>query len=99
EEVDTLGGLIVARLGRVPARGEVVPPFAGYEFQVVEADPRRVKRVRIVPDRAMARRRVQRKEPAVNALPAPMTAPAAEPAPEQEAAPQVIGVEGAEGGR
>ncbi len=49
EEVDTLGGLVVSLLGRVPQRGEIVPYSSGYEFEVLEADPRRVKRLRIRP--------------------------------------------------
>jgi CBS domain containing-hemolysin-like protein len=47
EHVDTLGGLVVSLLGRVPQRGEIVPHPSGYEFEVLEADPRRVKRLRI----------------------------------------------------
>src|SRR5690606_3291941 len=48
ESVDTIGGMIFNTLGRVPARGEVVPGIPGFEFHVLDADPRRVKRVRIV---------------------------------------------------
>ena len=47
EEVDTLGGLVFMLLGRVPARGEVVNHPAGVEFEVVDADPRRIKRLRV----------------------------------------------------
>ncbi len=47
EPVDTLSGLIVAKLGRVPQRGELVEHESGLAFEVVDADPRRVKRVRI----------------------------------------------------
>jgi magnesium and cobalt transporter len=47
EEVDTIGGLIVSHLGRVPLRGELVEHPAGLAFEVLDADPRRVKRVRI----------------------------------------------------
>ncbi|KFB11299.1 hemolysin family protein [Nitratireductor basaltis] len=57
EEVDTIGGMIFNALGRVPARGEVVQAIPGFEFHVVDADPRRVKRVRIVQGRAAERRR------------------------------------------
>lgn len=46
--VDTIGGLIVNALGRVPLRGEVVQAIPGFEFHVLEAEPRRVKKVRIV---------------------------------------------------
>ncbi len=47
EDVNTLGGLIFMLLDRVPARGEVVTHPAGIEFEILDADPRRVKRVRI----------------------------------------------------
>ncbi|SIQ70249.1 CBS domain-containing protein [Rhizobium sp. RU20A] len=63
EDVDTLGGLIFAALGRIPARGEVVQAIPGFEFQVLDADPRRVKRVRIMRRRALAVRRRVKEEP------------------------------------
>ncbi len=47
EEIDTLGGLVFLRTGRVPARGEIVPHESGAEFEVVDADPRRIKRLRV----------------------------------------------------
>lgn len=47
EEIDTLGGLVFMLSGRVPARGEVVQHPAGHEFEVVDADPRRIKRLRV----------------------------------------------------
>ena len=47
EDADTLGGLIFMLLDRVPARGEVIRHPAGLEFEVLDADPRRVKRLRI----------------------------------------------------
>lgn len=47
DTVDTLGGLLFFLAGRVPGRGEVVRHDNGIEFEVVEADARRVKRVRI----------------------------------------------------
>ncbi len=47
EEFDTLGGLIFMLSGRVPARGEVVVHPEGPEFEVVDADPRRIKRLRV----------------------------------------------------
>ncbi|MDT2032084.1 hemolysin family protein [Planktomarina sp.] len=46
EEVETLGGLVFMLLGRVPARGEVIEHPAGVEFEIVDADPRRIKRLR-----------------------------------------------------
>ncbi|MEO9831247.1 MAG: transporter associated domain-containing protein, partial [Nitratireductor sp.] len=56
EDVDTIGGVIFNTLGRVPARGEVVQAVPGFEFHVLDADPRRVKRVRIVQLRVPGRR-------------------------------------------
>ncbi len=47
EEIDTLGGLVFMLAGRVPARGEVVKHPAGFEMEVVDADPRRIKRLRV----------------------------------------------------
>lgn len=49
EEVDTLGGLLFTLIGRVPVRGELISPRAlpGFEFEVLDADPRRIKRMRI----------------------------------------------------
>jgi magnesium and cobalt transporter len=48
EDIDTLGGLVFTLVGRVPVRGEVVRHESGIEFEVLDADPRRVKRVRIL---------------------------------------------------
>lgn len=47
EEADTLAGLIFKIAGRVPTRGEVVRHSSGLEFEILDSDPRRVKRVRI----------------------------------------------------
>ena len=47
EDVDTVGGLVFMLANRVPTRGEVIVHPAGYEFEIVDADPRRIKRVRI----------------------------------------------------
>ena len=48
EEVDTLGGLLFSLEGRVPVRGEVITRFKGFEFEILAADARRIKRVRII---------------------------------------------------
>jgi magnesium and cobalt transporter len=51
EEIDTFGGLVFILAGRVPVRGEIVPHPHGMEFEIVEADPRRVKKIRLrLPD-------------------------------------------------
>jgi len=47
DEVETLGGLVFALAGRVPARGEVIEHPAGVAFEVLDADARRVKRLRV----------------------------------------------------
>ncbi len=47
EEIDTVGGLVATLAGRVPQRGEVISHPGGFEFEVTDADPRRIKRVRI----------------------------------------------------
>jgi magnesium and cobalt transporter len=49
EEIDTLGGLVVSLVGRVPERGEIIPHPSGFEFEVLEADPRRIKKLRLRP--------------------------------------------------
>jgi CBS domain containing-hemolysin-like protein len=47
EDIDTIGGFIVTLAGRVPSRSEVIEGPSGLEFEVLDADPRRVKRLRI----------------------------------------------------
>lgn len=49
DDVHSLGGLVASLVGRVPQRGEIVAHPEGYEFEVLEADPRRIKRLRIRP--------------------------------------------------
>jgi CBS domain containing-hemolysin-like protein len=63
-EVDTIGGVAVAIAGRVPQRGEVLPHPSGFDFEIVEADARKVRKIRI------------RKTP--NPAPAPAAAEGAE---------------------
>jgi CBS domain containing-hemolysin-like protein len=76
KEIDTIGGYLTSRVGRVPVRGELVAGPGLYEIEVVEADPRRVKRVRIY--RLKERReRTRRPDTLVNT---PPIAPASEPA-------------------
>ena len=56
QDVDTIGGLITAIAGRVPGRGELVAGPGEFEFEVLDADPRRVKRLKVHPHPAVARR-------------------------------------------
>ncbi len=53
-EIDTLGGLVFSMVGRVPTRGEILRHSSGVEFEVLDADARRVKKLRIHADRAAA---------------------------------------------
>jgi CBS domain containing-hemolysin-like protein len=52
QDIDSLGGLVISLLGRVPQRGEIVGHPSGYEFEVLDADPRRIRRLRICPPAA-----------------------------------------------
>ena len=47
DDVDTLGGLITTLAGRVPIRGEIIAADHDIEFEIMDADPRRLKRIRI----------------------------------------------------
>lgn len=47
EEIDTMGGLVFAIAGRVPIRGELITHPSGVEFEVLDADPRRIRRLRV----------------------------------------------------
>jgi hemolysin (HlyC) family protein len=49
QDIDTMGGLVISLLGRVPQRGEIVAHPEGFEFEVLDADPRRIRRLRIRP--------------------------------------------------
>jgi len=73
EEVDTLGGYLVARAGRLPLRGQIIPGPDLFEFEVLDADPRRVKRVRII--RLTERRERSRKRGEPDAVLAGTTPP------------------------
>ncbi len=46
-DIDTVGGLVFTLAGRVPARGELVSHSSGLEFRVLDADPRRIRRLRV----------------------------------------------------
>jgi len=65
EDVDTLGGLLFTSIGRVPVRGELIVSrdFPNFEFEVMDADPRRIKRLRIKRRRADARAQDHRRRP------------------------------------
>ena len=48
EDIDTLGGLVFSLAGRVPVRGELIRHSSGIEFEVLDADPRRIKSLRVL---------------------------------------------------
>jgi CBS domain containing-hemolysin-like protein len=88
EEVDTIGGLITTLAGRVPVRGEIVTASDGLEFEILDADPRRLKRIKI---RRMGAPRTRRNAPRRSRDSVPPDSPPAEPdaearSPEQPAA-------------
>jgi CBS domain containing-hemolysin-like protein len=72
EEVDTIGGYLVTKAGHVPVRGELVPGPEPFEAEVLDADPRRVKRVRIY-------LRKDRRPAGLRDVPAPVRSSAARP--------------------
>ncbi len=47
EDIDTLGGLVTMMIGRVPVRGELIKHPDGFEFEIIDADPRRIKKLRV----------------------------------------------------
>jgi len=75
-DVDTLSGYVVTLAGRVPSRGEVVPGPGPYEIEVLDADPRRVKRVRIYNVNARRLERSRRETKRREAIPSVANAPA-----------------------
>jgi CBS domain containing-hemolysin-like protein len=79
EDVDTLGGYLVSQVGRLPVRGEIIAGPGNFEFEVLDADPRRVKRLRIGQrkDRPVPRARdAKRRDAPVDATPAGSKPPA-----------------------
>jgi CBS domain containing-hemolysin-like protein len=62
EEVETLGGFLVTHVGRLPVRGEVISGPGNFEIEVLDADPRRVKRLRIATRKERPTPRSRRRE-------------------------------------
>jgi CBS domain containing-hemolysin-like protein len=60
EVVETLGGYLVSHVGRLPVRGEVISGPGNFEIEVLDADPRRVKRLRIAARKERQPPRTQR---------------------------------------
>src|SRR5205085_5206882 len=90
EAVDTLGGYLMTQVGRLPLRGELVPGPTGFEIEVLDSDPRRIKKVRIhrSKDRPIERDREGRRRyssPETTASPAIAPSPAVEDAGKESA--------------
>jgi CBS domain containing-hemolysin-like protein len=81
EEVDTIGGYLMAQVGRLPVRGELVPGPKGFEIEVLDSDPRRIKRVRIhrSKDRPIERDRDDRRRYGASDTTSPVIAPPPSP--------------------
>jgi CBS domain containing-hemolysin-like protein len=71
EEVQTLGGYLVSHVGRLPVRGEVISGPGNFEVEVLDADPRRVKRLRITTRKERPAPRTQRESRRRDAAPEP----------------------------
>jgi len=87
EEVDTIGGYLMARVGRLPLRGELIPGPNGFEIEVLDSDPRRIKKVRI--HRSKDRLIVRDREGHPHYSPSDTTSPAIAPAPMAQSASSI----------
>jgi hemolysin (HlyC) family protein len=81
EEVETLGGYLVSHVGRLPVRGEVISGPGNFEVEVLDADPRRVKRLRIATRKERPAPRTQRESRRREAPDATQTPPSDNPSP------------------
>ncbi len=71
EDIDTIGGLVYSLIGRIPVRGELVSVPGGFELEILDADPRRIKRLRIYREAAKPSRPEARRRSRADAEPAP----------------------------
>jgi CBS domain containing-hemolysin-like protein len=79
KEVDTLAGYVVTLTGRVPVRGELVPGPGPFEFEILDADPRRLKRLRIYRNLDKINGRTQASAKRAEAAPSSASAPTSPP--------------------
>jgi CBS domain containing-hemolysin-like protein len=99
KDVDTLGGYLMTKAGRLPVRGELVPGPLSFEFEVLDADPRRLKRIRIYrrkDRRPAALPREARPRASESEQAAPSPAPPAPPPAEQPSTHASSGQQGDE---
>jgi CBS domain containing-hemolysin-like protein len=82
EEVATLGGFLVSHVGRLPVRGEVISGPGNFEIEVLDADPRRVKRLRIAARKERMPPRTQRESRRREAAPDAQATDQANPPPD-----------------
>ena len=89
KEVDTIGGYLMAKGGRLPLRGELVAGPPGFEIEVLDSDPRRIKRVRIHRSkiRSLTRERDGKRRDGASDAASPAIAPAPEEPANVQAAP------------
>lgn len=76
DEVNTLAGYVMTQVGRLPSRGEVVPGPGDFEIEVLDSDPRRLKKVRITRSKSRLERReraARRRDAGTTIVPAPPT--------------------------
>src|SRR3954467_4727803 len=88
DEVDTLAGYMMTRVGRLPSRGEVVPGPGDFEIEVLDADPRRLKKVRITRHKGRPGRRernVARRDAGARGETVPTTSASPETSPDKGA--------------
>ena len=92
EEVDTIGGYLMAQVGRLPLRGELVRGPEGFEIEVLDSDPRRIKKVRIhrSKDRPIERDLEGRRRYSTPEAASPTTAPSHDATAEDAKPPQQI---------
>lgn len=95
EEAETLGGLVFSLIDRVPVKGEVITELKGFDFEIMQADPRRIRRVKIIRRARGIRRRPKSRADlagrsqstdAVAQVPASQANPVAQPTRQDETA-------------
>jgi CBS domain containing-hemolysin-like protein len=94
KDVDTLGGLLMAQVGRLPLRGELVPGPTGFELEVLDSDPRRIKKIKIHRSKDRPKRTRDGTQRAgdsgartVTVVPAPSAAPSTAPTADETTKP------------
>ena len=88
EGVETLGGYLVNHVGRLPVRGELISGPGHFEVEVLDADPRRVKRLRVAVRKERPAPRIQRERGRREIVPDTTTEAQHEAAPEPDSAPE-----------